>query len=126
MGISVICISGVMYGYVTAAKRAEWSAYSQAAEDIAIQRMEQTRSCAWTYGGVDMVITNNFTNLTQITNVLDVLSAGSNVVWATNFLSITTLSTNPPVKMIKVSCVWRFMNNKLFTNTVVTYRCPDN
>jgi hypothetical protein len=58
-------------------------------------------------------------------NILDIPFKGTNYVYATNFTAITTLSTNPNLKMIRVDCVWRFLNQGMHTNTVVTYRAND-
>ena len=30
----------------------------------------------------------------------------TNIVYVTNYTSILTVSTNPPVKMVRVDCVW--------------------
>jgi hypothetical protein len=56
--------------------------------------------------------------------VLDLPQKGTNVVYATNFTSISLISSNPPLKMIQVDCVWQFMN-AVSTNSILTYRRPD-
>ena len=52
-----------------------------------------------------------------------------NIIYATNYISIVTVSTVPPVRELRADCVWRFLNGArsrgLFTNTVVTLRAPD-
>lgn len=58
-------------------------------------------------------------------SVLDVPMTGSNVVYATNYTTITTISTAPPLRMINVETVWRFINGRSYTNSIVTYRAPD-
>src|SRR5256885_14903687 len=76
--IALITIGGVIYGYVMSAKRAEWSAYSLAASSLAMQRLEQARSCKWDPMGfppVDMLVTNNFPVTVEI---LDVPRSGTN------------------------------------------------
>jgi len=45
--------------------------------------------------------------------------------YATNFTTITSVSANPPLKLIRVDCVWSFMKHGIFTNTLVSYRAPD-
>jgi len=124
--LAAITIVGVIYGYTQSASRAEWSGLSYAAQALAIQRMEQVRSAKWdTEAGVDELVSTNFP--VQIT-ILDLPVAGTNVVYATNFTTITTLSAVAPrLKMIQVACVWRFaQTGRRFTNTLVTYRAPDN
>jgi hypothetical protein len=35
------------------------------------------------------------------------------------------ISSNPPLRQIRADCVWTFMNRRLFTNTIITLRAPD-
>ena len=124
--IATLVITGMIQGYVMSSRRAEWSSYSLAAQSLAIQRMEQTRACKWdpeAYPAVDELVSANFP--TQI-NILDIPISRTNTVYATNFTTITSISTVPPLKMITVDCVWRFaINGRGFTNSVATYRAPD-
>jgi type II secretory pathway pseudopilin PulG len=123
--IAALTIGSVIYGYLMSAKRAEWSSYSLAASSLAMQRLEQARSCKWDPMGfppVDLLITNNFPMSIEI---LDVPRSGTNMVYATNFTTIKTISASPLVKMVRVDCVWSFLSRGPFTNTVATYRAPD-
>lgn len=125
LAISVIAFSGIIYAYINTAERAEWSAYSLAAQSLAMQRIEQARAAKWDplgYPAVDDLIAANFTN--EI-NILDIPISKKNIVYATNITAITVISTNPPLKMIRSDCVWNFMGRRNFTNTVITYRGPD-
>lgn len=126
--IAAVTAGSVIYGYVFSAKQAEWASYSLAAQALAMQRIEQARSCKW-----DMQASPNVDELIPAefpmqTNILDIPIVNSNqVTMATNFTSITTISVSPPLKMIRVDCVWSFIDKeKLFTNTIVTYRSPDS
>ena len=124
--IAGICIGGIFQGYVLSARRVEWSGISYAAQALAIQRVEQARSCKWdTDAGVDELIAANFP---MQTNLMDLPVTGTNFLIGTNFTTISDISTNPPLlRMIWVDCVWRFaLTGRLFTNTVVTYRSPNN
>jgi type II secretory pathway pseudopilin PulG len=126
--IGVIMVGAVVNGYSQAARRAEWSAYSLAAQSLASQRMEMTRAAAWdtmAYG-----YPTNFNDLVQSNfstsmDILDIPISKTNIVYATNTTTITTLSTIPPLKMVSVQTVWRFWDRGLFTNSVVTYRAPN-
>lgn len=123
--IAAMVVGGCIYGYVMAATRAEWSAYSLAAHSLAMQRLEQARAAKWDpmgYPPADDLVPTNFPM--QI-NVLDIPISKTNLVYATNFTAITVLQSNPPLKMIRVDCLWRFMDHGLFSNTVVTYRAAD-
>jgi prepilin-type N-terminal cleavage/methylation domain-containing protein len=125
MAIAAVAVGGIVYGYVMSAQRAEWSAYSLAAQSLAMQRIEQARASKWDPNGyppVDELVSSNFA--TGI-DILDIPISGTNVVYATNTTAITLISTSPPLKMIRVDCRWMFQKRGAFTNTVVTYRGPD-
>ncbi len=122
MGIS---FGAIILGYVMSARRAEWSAYSLAANSLAMQRLEQCRAAKWdmlTSPVTDELVATNFANQAAI---LDVPISGENITYATNLTTITSISANPPLKMIRVDCVWPFKGQGLFTNTLITYRAPD-
>ncbi len=123
-GIAVVALGGIIYGYVLSAQRAEWSAYSLAAQSLAMQRLEQTRAAKWDplgYTPDNDHLTNSYFPIIR-TNVLDIPITGTNFVYATNVTTITTLSTTPPLRMIRVDCSWAFPKRGSFTNTVVYYR----
>ena len=46
-------------------------------------------------------------------------------VLATNVTTIIPISTDPPLKMVRVDCTWAFLSRGPFTNTLITYRSPD-
>jgi type II secretory pathway pseudopilin PulG len=122
MGIS---FGAIVTGYVMSARRAEWSAYSLAANSLAMQRLEQCRAAKWdvlTTPVTDELTASVFTN--EVAE-LDVPVSGTNITYATNFTTISTISANPRLKMIRVDCVWPFKGQGLFTNTMITYRAPD-
>lgn len=123
MAIAALCLSGIAYGYVVAGKTAEWSASSLAAQSLAMQAVEQTKAAQWIPSrGIDEVTTNYFA---RSTSFLDLPITGTNGIYATNLLTITTISTTPPLKLIRVDCMWSFRDGKCYTNTVVTYRAPN-
>ena len=43
----------------------------------------------------------------------------------TNFTTISDVAGLQPLKLIRVDCVWPFLRHGVFTNTMVTYRAPD-
>src|SRR5580765_5850121 len=123
--LAVIVMGGAIYGYVMSARRAEWSAYRLAANSLAMGRVEQARASKWDPQGfpsVDELVSSNFP---LTTNILDIPISKTNIVYATNVTTITVISTNPPLKMIRVDTSWRFVNRGNFTNTIVTYRAAD-
>jgi type II secretory pathway pseudopilin PulG len=120
-----IMVSGIVSGFVQSHRTAEWSAYSLAAQSLAMQPIEQARAAKWdpyAYPPTNQLIQANFP---PQTNVLDVPTAGTNILYATNRTSLRMVSTSPPLMEISVECTWRFMNHGVFTNTITTYRAPD-
>jgi hypothetical protein len=126
IAIGGVMISGMIMGYMQAAVRAEWSAYSLAAQSLAVMRLEQSRAAKWDRLAypfpVDQLVSSN---LPPQVEVLDIPLTGTNIAFATNITTVTTISTSPPLKMIQVDCIWAFGDRGIYTNTVVTYRAAD-
>jgi len=118
--------AGVMVSsYVLSARSADWIAHSAAADLCAQTRLEQTRVAKWdtqTSPTVDELVSNNFP--AEVV-ALSLPLPGPNPVYATNLTTITVVSDNPPLKMVRVDCVWPYQNRGLFTNSSVTYRGAD-
>lgn len=119
--------SGILMGYVTAARRTEWSGYSLAAQALAIQQLEQARSAKWDVISVPSV--NEITNIARMTWAnMDIPYSGSNYIRATNFVTISpiTLTTNPPVSvyLVRVDTVWQ-ARGVVYTNSIANYFAPD-
>jgi Tfp pilus assembly protein PilV len=123
--IGAVVMAGIIYGYVMSAERTEWSSYYQAAQSIAMQRMEQTRAAKWEVQTMPQTDELQSTNFPVVVKVLDIPSSKTNIVYATNVTRISTVSASPPLKMIQVDCSWKFWKRGVFTNTIVTYRAPD-
>jgi Tfp pilus assembly protein PilV len=120
--ISVGCLVG---GYVHSTTAIERAGHSLAANAMAMQQVERTRAAKWdiiTSPPIDELTASNFPTRVAI---LDLPRSGNNIAYATNFTDVSVVSTNPPLKMVRVDCVWSFMSRKAFTNTMVTYRRPD-
>lgn len=125
MAIWSLIAAAMINGYIMAAKRAEWSAYSFAAQSLALQRAEQCRAAKWdpkAYPPADELVDANFPARVE---TLDIPISGTNIVYATNYTRIRTISTNPQLKSIRVDCVWMFLTRGPFTNSILTYRAPD-
>ena len=123
MLVIALVMGGVLSGYVLSAERAEWSAYSLAAHSLALQGLEQSRAAKWDPQAWPVADEQGITNFTQV-EPLDVPVSGD-PIFATNYIRVTTVSANPPLRQIRADCVWRFVKRGLFTNTVVTLRAPD-
>lgn len=125
MAIAAVSIGGVMAGYVFSAQTAEWSAYNLAANSLAIQRMEQTRAAKWDLQASPQVDAFKQSDFPPVIETLDIPISGTNIVRATNVTTITDISTSPPLRMVRVDCSWQFTTGRVFTNTITTYRAPD-
>ena len=125
--ILAFVLSGMIFGYITAARRTEWSGYSLAAQALAIQQLEQARSAKWDIISVPPVCEITNIPTTTWTNI-DVPYSGTNYIRATNYTMISNIviSTIPPVSiyMVKVDTAWRF-RGKVFTNSIANYFAPD-
>ena len=123
--IMAICFAGAIQGYILVANRAEWSAYNLAAHSLAQQRIEQTRAAKWDVSAYPLINELVAANFPPDVQILDVPISGTNVVYATNFTTLSNMGLNPPLMFIKVDCIWAYYSRGLFTNTVATYRAPD-
>jgi Tfp pilus assembly protein PilV len=124
LAITGIGVFAAVTGFVNSARQAESSAYVLAAQCQALERLEQVRAAKWDPNAdppIDQIVSTNFPKLVK---VLDIPRQGLKI-FATNFTTITTVSVNPPLKMMRVDCVWPWINKKVYTNTVMTYRGPD-
>lgn len=128
MAMITLTFAGVIYGYLRTTDRAEWSAYSLAAQSLAMQGIEQVRGAKWDPQAWPVVDDLGVTNFTQV-EALDVPVAGEPVL-ATNYISVTTISVNPPLRQLRADCVWMLRSRRAaiagpFTNTAVTLRASD-
>jgi hypothetical protein len=125
LAIGGLVFGGVITTYMQGAIRAEWSAYNLAGHSLAVQRLEQARAAKWDTQSsppVDLVVATNFP---PTVDLMDLPISGTNFTFATNFVTISTISTNPPLKLISVDTVWSFRPGKVFTNSTASYRAPD-
>jgi hypothetical protein len=116
---------GIIRGYIQSARITDWQAHSLAAQSLAMQRVEQCRAAKWdtrSFPPVDQLVASNFPVATE---QLDLPVSGTNASFARISTTITDVSTNPLLRMIQADCVWQFTGRGSFTNTVVTYRAPD-
>lgn len=125
MAIAAVAASCIVSGYLFSSSSVEHSGASLAASSLAQRTLEQTRAAKWDTKMTPVVDELVASNFPVSVSILDVPQRGSNVVYATNYTRISTVSTNPALRMIQVDCVWRFMNRGLTTNTILTYRAPD-
>jgi len=125
MLIAGIAVSCMVSGYMFSINSAERSALSLAATARATERLEETRSAKWDIMSYPIIDELTNTSFPKTFVVLDVAASGTNVTYATNFTTIYPVSSDPPLRGIRVDCVWRFRDLSLITNTVETVRGPD-
>jgi type II secretory pathway pseudopilin PulG len=125
LAIAVLVMAGMFQGYQLSSRRAQYASFSLAASAMAMQRLESIVAAQWVVSGT--TITNIFNPVLQATttNSLCVPSSGTNIMYGTNYVTITQISTNPPYLMVRVDCAWNFMGMGVFTNTVAVLRAPD-
>ena len=124
LALTALIIGGILSSYLLSSRRAEWSAFSLAAQSLASQAIEQTRAAKWdalATPPIDEVTRARFPESVQ---VLDLPQSGTNIAFARVRLTISTVSTSPPLKHVRAECVWPFMGRS-FTNSVSTFRAPD-
>jgi prepilin-type N-terminal cleavage/methylation domain-containing protein len=125
MAIAALVMAGMFQGYTMASRRAQFSSYSLAASAVAMKQMERIVASQWVISGQTVTNIFNPALVAVQTNALGMPSNGTNLVYATNYSSVTQLSTTPPYLMVRVDCVWNFMGLGMFTNTVAVLRGPD-
>ena len=127
IAIATLSFGGVIYGYVLSTDRAHWSAYSLAAQSLAMQGVEQVRAAKWDPKAWPAVDELGITNYTEL-DVMDVPVSGQPVL-ATNYISVTLVSLDPPLRQLRADCVWSLASGRRtrgpFTNTVITLRTAD-
>jgi Tfp pilus assembly protein PilV len=123
--VSGLALAGMVSGYILANTSAEKFALSLAANAQASQVMEQMRSATWdisSYPVIDELTASNFPS--QVVT-LELSGNGTNVIYATNFPQISTISTSPPLRRIRVDTVWNYRGLQVWTNTIETCRAPN-
>lgn len=129
----IMVVSGIILGYVQMNRMATWASWSLAAQACASEGLEQARAAQWNeLGGMDQWL--QYYALTNANGTpyvvshqcsLDVPSTGQ-PIYVTNYITVTTWSVTPPIRMIRSDCVWNYpLTGTSATNTVVSLRSPD-
>ncbi len=125
LAITGLTVGGIVAGYIyctTATVKAE---LVQAASARAMERIEEARSAQWNtsiWPVVDQLVATNFPN--EVVS-LDMPGSGPGGTSATIQTTISQISLTPPIRNIRVDCIWQFRGAKLITNTIETIRSPD-
>jgi len=126
LGILVMAMSGMIYGYMQTNYQAEWSSMSLAVQALTVQSIERARAAKWdvysTATGSNPDELPPATNNIIYTSAVLIPSSGQTMS-VTDTVQITTISLIPAVRQIRSDCPWYFpRTGKWFTNTVITYR----
>ncbi len=122
MSVAGISIAALVGGFLSAESSSDAVSKALAANGLAVQGYEQVRGAKWdelSYPHVDDVMSSNFPPRAM---VLDMPSSSTALIWATNYTTITTISSNPWVKLVRIDCVYPVANRGLRTNSIVSYR----
>lgn len=124
LAIASLAIGGIIGGYNYCTQASQKSAQMLAASALAQQRLEETRSVTWdtaAWPQVDQLLATNFPARVAI---LDVSGDGKVTLPATIYTYIDQIATNPPLKRIRVDCVWQYNGKQWLTNSIETCRAP--
>lgn len=125
MAISGMVVGGIITGYIYTTASAERAGLYLAANAKAMERIEETRSAKWDTASSPQVDQLFATNFPSKNVTLDLSGSGVATVFATVNTEITQISVNPPLKRIRVDCIWKFRGRETVTTTIETCRAPD-
>ena len=129
VGIMMLVFAAIITAYVQTSYRAEWSGYSLAAQAAAIQQLESAKAAVW--DPLQSPVVDEINQLPRVTStLLDLPVAGTNAIYATNYTTVTMLTTSVgySIYFVRVDTAWPFRwqnQNITFTNTVADYFAPD-
>jgi type II secretory pathway pseudopilin PulG len=129
LAIAALTIVGIVGGYVYCMTSAIKAELAQAANEQALQRIEQARSAQWdiaVYPAVDQLVATNFPDET---NTLDLPgtnnAAGTPALIQTTIADLVPSPLAPPMRTIHVDCIWQFRGGDWITNSIETIRSPN-
>ena len=124
MAITGLAVGGIVTGYAYCTNSAERAALSLAASARAMERIEESRSAKWdtaSWPPVDQVVATNFPSKVV---TLDLSGSGEVATTATLNTLISEISASPPLKSIRVDCIWKY-KTEMVTKSIEVCRAPD-
>src|SRR3954464_6052267 len=101
LAIIGLTAGGIINGYIQSARVTDWQAHSLAAHSLAMQRVEQCRAAKWgtrASPGVDQLVGANFP---AVVEQMDLPTVSTNASYATIYTTISTVSADPPLRMMR-------------------------
>ena len=123
--ITGLTVGGIVSGYIYCSTATVKDALYMAANGRATERMEDTHAARWdtsSFPTVDQLVTNNFPD--EVVS-LNKSGSSSDITMATVVTTISQISTTPPLRRVRVDCIWLFRGTEPVTNTIETCRAPD-
>lgn len=124
MALTGMTVGVMVQGFVLTSNTAESSCYVLAAQQQALERHEEVKAAKWDPNADPPIDQVQQTNFPVVVRELDVPQVGKKV-FATNYTTIKVVSVNPPLKTVRIQTVWPWIHGKVFTNSVETFRGPD-
>ena len=125
LAITGLTVGGIVTGYIYCTNASVKDSIYMAANGQVMERIEEARSARWdtsSYPVVDQLVATNFPDKTV---ALQTTGTGLPTISATIKTEISDLSLTPPVRRIRVDCIWLFKGVEPITNTIETCRAPD-
>ena len=136
--VFILVAGGVIYGYLQTNRMAEWAAISLTAQSYASQGAEQARAAKWDpyaypqNSNTDQIMTQGYLYTNSGMNyIFDIPIKGDPTstnfpFFVTNIVSVSNIMANPYLRQITSQVVWTFyVTGRVYTNTVVLLRAPD-
>jgi hypothetical protein len=125
LAITGLMVAGIVTGYIFCTTSTVKDSLYMAGNARAMERLEETRSAIWAPFRGDPEDDLVATNFPDKVVTLDLSGSGSDTTSATLKTDISQISLSPPVRRIRVDCIWQFRGVELITNTIETIRAPD-
>jgi type II secretory pathway pseudopilin PulG len=132
VGIIMVVFGAIITAYIQGSYRAAWTGYSLAAQAAGVEQLEAAKAAVW--DPLQTPVMDQICGLTNSTSVVLALPlTGTNVVYATNYTTVTLLlMTNGTCVssnyLVQVNTRWpfRWKNQTVyFTNIVADYYAPE-
>ena len=125
LALTGLTVSGIVTGYIYCTNASMKDSIYMAANGRVMERIEEARSARWdmsSYPVVDQLVATNFPDKMV---ALQTTAKGLETISATIKTEISNISLTPPVRRIRVDCIWLFKGVEPVTNTIETCRAPD-